>query len=151
MHVGWSEGSATLLLSVLLLGAIVMPLLIGWLGDHMGKRKLVIGLGVASVAGALVWPFILNNPFLAYPIIFMWGGLFVVIYTIMVAVVGSKFQGEDLVSVYSVLSIAWGIGAFIGPSSAGAAMDLTQHGLPIFAAIPSAGFTALAVLFPRKG
>ncbi len=150
MRVGWSEGSATLLLSVLLFGAIVMQLPIGWLGDHMGKRKLVIGLGLASVVGALIWPFILNNPFLAYPIIFLWGGLFVGIYTIMMAVVGSKFQGGDLVSVYSVLSIAWGIGAFIGPSSAGAAMDLTQHGLPIFAAIACAGFTLLAILLPKK-
>ncbi|GFE70076.1 hypothetical protein CFPU101_26860 [Chroococcus sp. FPU101] len=52
---------------------------------------------------------------IAYPLLFVWGGLFVGIYTIMMTVVGSKFQGGDLVSVYSLLSVAWGIGAFISP------------------------------------
>lgn len=150
MRVGWSEQPATLLLSVLLFGAILLQLPIGWLGDRMNWRKLVIGLGLASVAGALVWPFVFNNPFLAYPIVFLWGGLFVGIYTIMMAVVGSKFQGGDLVSVYGILSIAWGLGALVGPSAAGAAMEWTQHGLPIFAAIACAVFTGLAVLFRRQ-
>ena len=150
MRVGWGERPATLLLSVLLLGAILLQLPIGWLGDRVDRGKLVIGLGLASTAGALVWPFVLSTPFLAYPLLFLWGGLFVGIYTIMMAVVGSRFQGGDLVSVYAVMSVAWGIGAFIGPGSAGAAMDLTRHGLPIFAAIACMAFTVLAVVLRRR-
>ncbi len=65
-------------------------------------------------------------------------------------VVGSRFQGGDLVSLYAVMSIAWGLGAFVGPGAAGAAMDLTQHGLPYFAAATCALFTVLAV-FRRRG
>ncbi|MGI4941846.1 MAG: MFS transporter [Janthinobacterium lividum] len=146
MRVGWGEQPATLLLSVLLLGAILMQLPIGWLGDRMDRRRLVIGLGVASAIGALLWPLVIDIPVLAYPLLFVWGGLFVGIYTVMMALVGSRFRGSDLVSVYAVMSVAWGAGAFIGPSAAGAAMDLARHGLPIFAALVCAAFTMLAVL-----
>jgi MFS family permease/uncharacterized membrane protein HdeD (DUF308 family) len=149
MRVGWSERPATLLLSVLLLGAILLQLPIGWLGDRIDKRKLVIGLGAASTAGALLWPLAIKVPVLAYMLLFVWGGLFVGIYTVMMALVGSRFRGGDLVSVYAVMSVAWGAGAFIGPGAAGAAMDLTRHGLAIFAAIACAGFTGLALM--RRG
>jgi MFS family permease len=146
MSVGWDEQSATLLLSVLLLGAIVLQLPIGWLGDRMDRRKLVIGLGLASAAGALVWPYAIATPALAYALLFVWGGLFVGIYTVMMALVGSRFQGGDLVSIYAVMSVAWGAGAFVGPSTAGLAMSLLQHGLPYFAAIACGAFTLLAIL-----
>ncbi|WP_235907712.1 MFS transporter [Siccirubricoccus phaeus] len=149
MRVGWDEQTATLLLSVLLLGAIVMQLPIGWLGDRMDRRRLVIGLGIASTVGALAWPYVIGSPLLAYALLFVWGGLFVGIYTVMMALVGSRFQGGDLVSIYAVLSVAWGAGAFVGPSMAGLAMDHMLHGLPYFAAIACAAFTVLALL--RKG
>ena len=145
MRAGWGERSATLLLSVLLLGAILLQLPIGWLGDRVDRRRLAIGLGVASAAGALVWPLALGMPLLAYPLLFVWGGLFVGIYTIMMADVGSRFAGGDLVSVYAVMSVAWGVGAFVGPTAAGTAMDLTRNGLPLFAAAACAGFAVLAV------
>lgn len=146
MRVGWDEQSATLLLSVLLLGAIIMQLPIGWFGDRVDRRKLVIGLGIASTAGALVWPYVIGSPVLAYALLFVWGGLFVGIYTVMMSLIGSRFQGGDLVSIYAVMSVAWGAGAFVGPSTAGIAMDLATHGLPYFAAIVCAAFTILAVV-----
>ncbi len=145
MRVGWAEQPATLLLSVLLLGAILMQIPIGWLGDRMDRRSLVIGLGLASAAGALAWPLVIGMPLIAYPLLFVWGGLFVGIYTVMMALIGSRFRGGDLVSVYAVMSVAWGAGAFIGPSAAGAAMELTRHGLPFFAAASCAAFTLLAI------
>lgn len=150
MRAGWGERPATLLVSILLLGAILLQLPIGWLGDRVDRRKLVIGLGVASALGALLWPLVIDVPYLAYPLLFVWGGVFVGIYTIMMTVVGSRFQGGDLVSLYAVMSVAWGLGAFIGPGSAGAAMDLTRHGLPYFAAVTCALFTVLAVFSRRE-
>jgi MFS family permease/uncharacterized membrane protein HdeD (DUF308 family) len=146
MRVGWAEQPATLLLSVLLLGAILMQLPIGWLGDRMDRRRLVIGLGLLSAVGALIWPLVIDTPLLAYPVLFLWGGVFVGIYTVMMALVGSRFKGGDLVSVYTVMSIAWGAGAFFGPGAAGAAMDVARHGLPFFAVLVCAAFTLLAIL-----
>lgn len=149
MRVGWTEQPATLLVSILLLGAILLQLPIGWLGDRVDRRKLVVALGLASTVGALVWPLVIDVPYLAYPLLFVWGGLFVGIYTIMMTIVGSRFRGGDLVSLYAVMSVAWGLGAFVGPWSAGTAMDATLHGLPYFAAATCAGFTLLAGLSRR--
>ncbi len=149
MRAGWAERPATLLLSMLLLGVILLQLPIGWLGDRVDRRRLVIGLGLCSTLGALIWPLVIDRPLLAYPLLFVWGGLFVGIYTVMMSLIGSRFRGGDLVSVYAVMSIAWGLGAFIGPGTAGFAMDITPHGLPIFAAIACALFTMLAIARPR--
>ncbi len=46
-----------------------------------------------------IWPLVLGKAWLAYRLLFVWGGLLVGIYTIMMAMVGSRFQGGDLVSV----------------------------------------------------
>ncbi|ATJ92704.1 MFS transporter [Acetobacter tropicalis] len=146
MHAGWSEHSATLLLSVLLIGAIVLQVPIGWIADRLNPRRLVIGLSIAAACGALIWPAAIGYPPLAYGLLFLWGGIFVGIYTVMMGVVGREFRGGDLVSVYSVMSIAWGVGAFIGPGATGVAMDITKHGLPYFAAFACALFVVLPIL-----
>lgn len=149
IRTGWGEQSATMLLSILLLGAIVMQLPIGWLGDRVDRRKLVIGLGLASTGGALAWPYVIDIPALAYALLFVWGGLFVGIYTVMMAIVGSRFQGGDLVSIYAVMSVAWGAGAFVGPAAAGIAMGLGTHGLPYFVAVACIAFTLFTLARKR--
>lgn len=135
MGYGWTEAEATRLVSAMMIGAIILQLPIGWLGDKMDRRRLMLWLGVASVAGALVWPLVLDQPLLAYPLLFVWGGVFVGIYTMMLTLIGSRFQGADLVGVYAVMSLAWGAGALLGPSLAGLGMDFSPHGLPIVVAL----------------
>ncbi len=135
MGAGWAEAEATRLVSAMMIGAIILQLPIGWLGDKVDRRKLMMWLGVASVIGALIWPLVLDQPMFAYPLLFVWGGVFVGIYTMMLTLIGSKFQGADLVGVYAVMSLAWGAGALLGPSLAGLGMDITPHGLPIVVAL----------------
>jgi MFS family permease len=125
-------------------GAILLQLPIGWLGDRMDRRRLAIILGLVATGGALVWPLVLNHPWIAYPVLFFWGGVFVGIYTLMMAIVGSRFQGADLVGIYAVMGLVWGVGALLGPALAGISMDLLPHGLPIFAALATLAFTIYA-------
>jgi hypothetical protein len=55
--------------------------------------------------------------------------------------VGSRFQGSDLVGVYAVMGLAWGAGALVGPSVAGLAMlGSAKFGLPGMIAIACAIF-----------
>jgi MFS family permease len=139
---GWSEEGAMRLISTLMLGAIVLQLPIGWLADRLQPRKLALGLAVLSAASALIWPWMLATHWLAYTLIFIWGGLFVGIYTVMLTMVGSKYSGTDLVGIYAVMGLAWGGGALIGPSLAGFAMGASSYyGLPVFVAIACALFS----------
>ena len=128
---GWSEHRAMQLISTLMLGAIVLQLPIGWLADKVDKRRLALTLAWISALTALLWPFVLQETRLAFVMVFVWGGLFVGIYTVMLAMVGSHFQGNDLVGVYSVMGLAWGAGAMLGPGMAGVAMQgSARFGLP---------------------
>ncbi|WP_449415531.1 MFS transporter [Ochrobactrum teleogrylli] len=146
IQLGWQEQSATLLLTILLLGSITLQLPIGWIGDRVKRQLLIVVLGAMSAVGALVWPFALSHDWLAYPLLFAWGGAFVGIYTTMIAILGDRFRGGELVSVYALLSIAWGLGALVGPLIGGLAMEFSSHGLPGVAAISCAIFTIFAAL-----
>lgn len=138
---GWSENRAMQLISTLMLGAILLQIPIGWLADKMDKRKLALMLAWISAITALLWPFALRETALAFAMVFVWGGLFVGIYTVMLAMVGSRFQGSDLVGVYAVMGLAWGAGALVGPSVAGMAMlGSAQFGLPGMIAAACASF-----------
>jgi len=146
---GWTEAEAPRLITALMVGAILLQLPIGWLGDRMDRRRLVLALGVVSALGALAWPFVLHDPVLTYATLFIWGGAFVGIYTIMLTVVGSRFKGTDLVGIYAVMGLAWGAGALLGPMLAGMSMGISAHGLPVFAALACAGFCVFQAM--RKG
>jgi MFS family permease len=138
---GWSEHRAMQLISTLMLGAIVLQLPIGWLADKVDKRRLALTLAWISALTALLWPFALQDTRLAFVMVFVWGGLFVGIYTVMLAMVGSHFQGNDLVGVYSVMGLAWGAGAMLGPGMAGVAMQSSaRFGLPGMIAVACALF-----------
>ncbi|WP_207540886.1 MFS transporter [Sabulicella rubraurantiaca] len=149
VRLGWEEQAGTQLITTLMVGAILLQLPIGWLCDKMDRRKLMIWLGVLCTLGAVAWPFMLRTPWVAYPALFLWGGLFVGIYTTMLAIVGSRFRGTELVGVYAAMGLLWGGGALIGPSLTGLALDVAQHGLPIFVALACGSFT-LALLLSRS-
>ncbi len=138
---GWNGQRAMQLISTLMLGAIVLQLPIGWIADRIDRRRLVLALAVASAAGALVWPLVLEHEWLTFGVIFIWGGLFVGIYTVMLAIVGARYRGGELVGIYGAMGFAWGAGALIGPSGAGVAMKLSAlFGLPGFVALACALF-----------
>ena len=147
-QLGWTEARAMQLISVLMLGAIVLQLPIGWLADKVDKRRLVLALAAISAVAALFWPFALRETWLAFGVVFVWGGLFVGIYTVMLAMVGSRFQGNDLVGVYAVMGLAWGLGALVGPTLAGVAMGVNAlFGLPGIIAL---GCAVFAVFLARS-
>ena len=141
---GWTQQKAMWLVSTLLIGAIVLQLPIGWLADRMSRPRLVMVLAVVSALGALAWPWMLEHSGLAYALVFVWGGMFVGIYTVMLTIVGSRFGGGDLVGVYAVMGLAWGVGALLGPTIVGFAMQSSpSYGLPY----AIAGGCALFALF----
>lgn len=135
IRLGWQEAQATTLITVLLTGAILLQLPIGWLADRLDRRRMLIALSALSALGALVWPLAMHHSGLAFALLFSWGGVFVGIYTVAITLVGERFKGSELTGAYAVLSVGWGAGALLGPSLGGIAMTLTRHGLPWLAAL----------------
>ncbi|BDI34448.1 hypothetical protein CCAX7_64990 [Capsulimonas corticalis] len=141
MHNGWTERSGLRLVSVLMFGAVLLQLPIGWLADKVNPRRLALALAILSTLGALLWPLTLSTAWIAYTMAFVWGGVFVGIYTVMLTIVGSRFRGGDLVGVYAIMSVAWGIGALVGPFLVGSAMSVSpKYGFPYAVALGCALF-----------
>lgn len=150
VNVGWSEGDATRLITCMMVGAILLQLPIGWLGDKMDRRRLVVILAVIATLGALLWPLTMGHEWAAYGLLFIWGGSFVGVATITLTVVGSRFKGGELVGIYAVMGLVWGGGALVGPLAAGMAMQISVHGLAYVAALACAAF-ALASMVIKRG
>jgi len=144
MRLGWTESASTALISTLMIGAIFLQLPIGWLGDRYDRRKLILVLSALAALGALLWPVVFATAWLAYPLVFIWGGVFVGIYTLTITMVGSRYAGGELLGIYAAMSVAWGLGALLGPSLTGLAMEVSRHGLPLFAALACAMFAVFA-------
>ena len=145
ISLGWREKDATSLIAILLLGAIVLQLPVGWLADRLNRQRLVVVLAALSTLGALVWPLALQQLWLARLLLFVWGGVFVGIYTVMITLIGQRFRAAELAGAYAILSVGWGAGALLGPMLAGIAMSLTPHGLPLLAALLCGLFTLFAL------
>ncbi len=90
---GWEEGQAVQLISTMMLGATALQLPIGWIGDRMDGQRLVVVLAGLSAAAALVWPWAMQHTWMIFPLLFVWGGLFVGIYTIMLAIIEAAIRG----------------------------------------------------------
>src|SRR5262249_37888259 len=86
---------------------------LGVLAMAMVLPRLVPRL--VATGGALFWPAVLNQPWIAYPVLFLWGGIFVGIFTLMMTLVGSRFDGADLVGISVVVGLVGGVGALLGP------------------------------------
>jgi MFS family permease len=143
---GWDESGGTRLIAILMVGAIALQLPIGWLADTVDRRRLVVGLSALAGVGALAWPFVLHTPWLAYAVVFVWGGLLVGIYTTFLTILGSRFEGPTLVGVFATVGLAWGAGALAGPVLVGAAAALTDHALPLCAGAACLAFAIAAAL-----
>lgn len=148
---GWAETGSAQLMSCMMIGAIVLQLPIGWLGDKLDRRRLIVALAALAVAGALAWPLALRSPWSTYPLLFVWGGVYVGIYTIMLTIVGSRFSGHRLVGIYATMGLMWGVGALVGPVGAGATMQYLVHGLPLFVAFACGCFLLAALGQKRSG
>ncbi len=149
MRLGWNETEGAQLITVLMVGAIALQLPIGWLSDKMNRVTLMIALTAVSAITAFLWPLLLSVSWLAYPALFIWGGIFVGIYTTMLAIIGSQFRGADLISVYAAMGLFWGGGALVGPMLAGGFLDVMQHGLPTFVGMVCVVFMVFALIVKR--
>lgn len=150
IRLGWDEQSGTQLLTMMMAGAIILQLPIGWVGDKIDRFKLMVILLIICVIGAAIWPFLLQEKWLAYPALFIWGGAFVGLYTTMLAIIGTRYKGSDLVGIYAAIGIFWGAGALLGPSLAGFAQDVTKHGLPIFVSLMCLVFLSFLIMINQR-
>jgi MFS family permease len=132
IHAGLVEGAALLLVTVFMAGNVILQLPIGLLADRYG-RKFMLGICAAtSCIGPLLLQRCLSAPMLLWPLLFVWGGTLYAFYSQGIALLGEEFAVEDLPSANTLFVMVYCVGAVIGPSAGGIAMDVWPGwGLPV--------------------
>jgi MFS family permease len=142
---GFPLSSQRLVLSAFFAGQIVLTYPIGWLGDRMDKRVLVIWMGAITAVvfiGTFIWG---RTPFVWFAL-FICGGVSCAIYTLGLALLGHRFHSRMLASAGASYMAAYSIGAVIGVPFLGAFMDrFGSSALPFLLASAALVLTALAI------
>jgi MFS family permease len=108
----------------------------------MDRRRLLIAAGLIATAAAALAPFAFGSCLLRWPVMFVWGGAAVALYTIGLVLLGERFRGGELASANAAFIMMYNLGWLLGPPIAGYAMQLWRpHG---FIAV-IAGLTLLHV------
>jgi MFS family permease len=129
---GVTEATASLMLTVLIVGNVLLQIPIGWLADRFSRRYLLSWLAFGTVVGSILLVYWIEGSILIWPMLFIWGAIAFGTYTVAMIDLGDRFSGALLLAGNSAFGVMWGIGGIIGPSIAGVSMDLIgPEGLPL--------------------
>ncbi len=131
---GYTDGSASQLLSFGIAMPMVLFFPIGWLADHWSRRGMLLICALVSAVSALMLGWIIDSWAVWLVIVILRGCAFGV-YLVGYALLGERYKGTDMVAAASVNSLLWGVSGVIGPPLAGLAFDRFGLGLlPYFLA-----------------
>lgn len=109
---GIDEGTTRWLYALLLVGAVVGPLLAGWLSDHLGRRRTLVGYYLLSAAGIVLFLAAGANLFLLAPLLLPFGTAVFSESPVLQAYLADRATGPSRDVAFSVyFTCAFGIGA----------------------------------------
>ena len=147
LRLGYSETEAVLLVSAYFAGGIILAVVLGWLADRMDRRTVLLFSAVLTLVTVLALP--ISGAIIIWPVVFLWGGAVVAIYSINLAILGQRFRGAELAAASAMLIFMMSVGNIVGPVSAGIAMDLwNPYGLLLILGAVGAAY-ALLVAYRR--
>ncbi|MEP6807500.1 MAG: MFS transporter [Chloroflexota bacterium] len=107
-----SEGTTAVLYALLLVGAVVGPLLAGWLSDRFGRRRTLVVYYVLSALGVLAFLAAGSNLVLLVPLLLPFGTAVFSESPVLQAFLADRAQGPIRDVAFSVyFTCAFGIGA----------------------------------------
>jgi MFS family permease len=135
VRMGLDIETASLALTALVAGNVLLQFPIGWLADLYPKRQVMVGCTVATIVGLLVLPFCMGS-WLMWPVLLVVGSTGYGLYSVALAELGDRFHGDELVAGSAAFATMWGTGALIGATVGGFAMaEFGPHGLPLSLAL----------------
>lgn len=145
-HEGYSTSFAAVILSVLVFGNIVLQFPLGMYADKISRETLFLLCGIGTLIGSVLLPIFIHTIYLLLPVLFIWGGCTLGLFTLAMTLLGQRFSGSDLVLGSALFGMAFGAGSIFGPVLAGGAMDIWGTiGLPIIMVGASTLFVVVAL------
>jgi MFS family permease len=129
LRLGMDVPAAVLLVTAVLLGLTLIQLPIGWIADHMDRRRLLLLATLSGLSLTLAFS-VTATTILQWPILFLLGASIGSIWAVSLALIGDDFDPQHVAGANAVRAILYGGAAMAGPLISGAAMDLwVPHGL----------------------
>jgi cyanate permease len=143
---GLGASAAALLVSASGLGGVVIMLPAGMVADRFadqaqGRRTLMVFFAAVMLAATCVLPFVATIGWLAWPIVFLWGGAGGTLYTMAMTDIGAREKGITLVNSTAVLVLTYTLGGLTASGMSGALIDWS----------PTVGFPAVLVFVAALG
>ncbi|MBT6276728.1 MAG: MFS transporter [Chromatiales bacterium] len=123
VRIGLGTVDAATLLSAVAVGGVLMQFPIGWIGDRLDRIMVLRGCALISALSVLVLPWFLDSVWVNWLVLFVWGGSFIAIYTMALALGGDQFRGVRLALLMAAFGVIWGVGNIVGPLLGGFAMQ----------------------------
>ena len=121
---------ATNALTALIVGNVVLQFPIGWLADYYPKRGVLSALALVTAVFLAFLPQVMGT-LAMWPVLLIAGASGYGMYTVGLAALGDRFEGEELIAGNAAFASMWGIGALVGSVIGGWAMaGFGPHGLP---------------------
>ena len=133
---GLDEQRSLVLVTVFLAGNVLLQLPIGRLGDRLGRKRVLALCASVCVIGPIVLSAVLGVPWLAWPLLLLWGGTMYGFYTQGIALLGESYSRDELADANTVFVVVYCAGGIVGPTLGGLAMDCwTPNGLLVFLSV----------------
>ncbi|MDA7826891.1 MFS transporter [Rhodobacteraceae bacterium] len=122
--IGLSLGQISIFVSFFYIGAMLLQIPIGWLSDHMDRRRLImICAFIGAIGCVLPWTFA-GNFYMLLVAALLIGGMSNPLYSLLIAHTNDFLEYEDMAAASSGLLFINGLGAIAGPIVLGKMMDL---------------------------
>lgn len=144
LRVGLEEAQAVIVLSVFISGNLLLQVPIGWLGDRIGRRPVMILCSSVATLGALLTSQLTEHWYPMLAVMFIWGGMGWALYSLALAMMGERFNGGALAAANAAFIVAFEVANITAPPAAGYIMDATgPNGLMGFMGAITLLFTVL--------
>ena len=146
LALGLSASAAAVMVSISGLGGVVLMIPAGIVADRFkdpakGRRTLMVWSAAVMLLATLALPFVAQTPWLAWPVVFVWGGAGGTLYTMAMTDIGSREKGITLVNSTAVLVLTYTLGGLVASGISGALIDWS----------PAVAFPAVLVLVSAMG
>jgi MFS family permease len=142
---------ATLLVSAFGFGGTLLQVPVGWMADRIGPHRGHRLCALIILAGSVIIPAALAQPWLAAGMLFLWGGAAGGMNTLAVLEAGATVAAHDLAAAMTSIAFCYTVGSMVGPTVSGALMQyLSPDGLMISAGLVSSGFLLASSLLKLK-
>ena len=128
-NLGLGVAEVSLLMTGFALGAVALQWPLGWLSDHLDRRKVIVATTAASTALALAaLAAARHSPAALIVVITLYGGVSIPLYSLFIAHTNDHLQPSQRVAASASLVFSNGVGSVLGPVLCAAIMSTIGDG-----------------------